>query len=88
MTVIRLSSKGQLVLPASLRAAHNWRAGDEFVVEEMADGILLRPRKPFPATRLEEVAGCLRTSGPAKSVAEMDDAIARAVREGDRDARR
>ena len=84
MHVIRLSSKGQLVLPASLRDAYRWCAGDEFVVEEVPEGLLLRPRKPFPAARLDEVAGSLRYAGAAKSIEEMDAGIANAVREGGR----
>jgi AbrB family looped-hinge helix DNA binding protein len=84
MHVIRLSSKGQLVLPAALRNAHRWGEGDEFVVEEVPEGLLLRPRKPFPAARLDEVAGSLRYAGPPKSIEEMDAAIAAAVREGGR----
>lgn len=84
MHVIRLSSKGQLILPASLRNAYRWGAGDEFVVEEVPEGLLLRPRKPFPAAHLGEVAGCLRYAGPPKSVEEMDAGIAAAVREGGR----
>jgi AbrB family looped-hinge helix DNA binding protein len=79
--VIRLSSKGQLILPASLRNAHRWSAGDEFVVEEVPEGLLLRPRKPFPAAHLDDVAGCLRYAGAAKSIEEMDAGIATAVRE-------
>ncbi|QLH38167.1 MAG: AbrB/MazE/SpoVT family DNA-binding domain-containing protein [Defluviicoccus sp.] len=79
MYVIKLSSKGQLVLPASLRQAHRWRTGDEFVLEEVAGGVLLRPRKPFPATRLDEVAGSLQFDGFPRSVEEMDAAIAAAV---------
>jgi|APTNR8051073442_1049403.scaffolds.fasta_scaffold43418_1 AbrB family looped-hinge helix DNA binding protein len=79
MYVIKLSSKGQLVLPASLRQAHRWRTGDEFVLEEVAGGVLLRPRKPFPATRLDEVAGSLQFDGSPRSVEDMDAAIAAAV---------
>ncbi|TVR81650.1 MAG: AbrB/MazE/SpoVT family DNA-binding domain-containing protein [Rhodospirillales bacterium] len=62
MHVIRLSSRGQLVLPAAMRNAHRWGPGDEFVVEEVPEGLLLlrRPRKPFPASRVDEVAGALR----------------------------
>lgn len=76
MHVIRLSSKGQLVLPAAMRNAHRWGPGDEFVVEEVPEGLLLRPRKPFPASRLDEVAGCLHYAGPPKSIEEMDAGIA------------
>ena len=81
MYVVKLSSKGQLVLPASLRQARRWRAGDEFVLEEVAEGVLLRARKPFPLTRLDEGAGSLRPAGPPRTAEEMDAAIAAAVRE-------
>ena len=81
MYVVKLSSKGQLVLPASLRQARRWRAGDEFVLEEVAEGVLLRARKPFPLTRLDEVAGSLRHAGAPRTVEEMDAAIADAVRQ-------
>jgi len=30
----------------------------EFVVESSGDGVILRPRKPFPTTRLEDGVGC------------------------------
>lgn len=76
MYVVKLSSKGQLVIPAPVRAAHRWRDGDEFVVEEVDHGLLLKPRKPFAATRLEDVAGSLHYAGPAKTIEEMDEGVA------------
>ena len=85
MYVVRLSSKGQLVIPAPLRAAHRWREGDEFVVEEVGQGLLLRPRKPFAATRLDQVAGALPHAGRAKSVEEMDEGIIASTREAMRE---
>ena len=42
----------------------HWRPGLEFDVVETAEGVLLRPRSPFPATRIEEVGGHLNYSGP------------------------
>ena len=63
MEKTRLSSKGQIVLPASIRAARDYKPGDEFVVEESPRGILLRPVKLFPPSRLQDVLGLLR---PAK----------------------
>lgn len=79
METTRLSSKGQVILPKSVRAAHHWEPGVEFTVEDAADGILLRPIKSNPATRLEDVIGCIGYSGPAKTVEEMDAAIAAAI---------
>lgn len=37
------------------------------------------PTESLPTTRLEDVAGCLKFSGPAKTLSDMDDAIRRGV---------
>lgn len=76
MHVLKLSSKGQLVIPAAVRSAHRWQAGDEFVLEELPEGLLLKPLRPFPASRLQDVAGCLPYAGAARTIEEMDQAIA------------
>lgn len=73
--ITRLSSKGQIVLPQPVRDAHRWTPGTTFTVEDTADGVLLRPAKPFPATRLEEVFGCANYHGPAKTLEEMNAAV-------------
>jgi AbrB family looped-hinge helix DNA binding protein len=69
------SSKGQVVLPKSVRDAHQWRPGTEFIVENTADGVLLRSAKPFPPTRLENVVGCLRYAGKPKTLSQMETAV-------------
>jgi AbrB family looped-hinge helix DNA binding protein len=79
METTRLSTKGQIVLPKNIRASRAWGPGTEFTVEETSDGVLLRAARPFPETDLEEVAGCLRYKGKAKTVAQMNAAIAREV---------
>ncbi len=71
-----LSTKGQLILPKNIREARAWGPGTQFVVQETKDGILLRPAGLFPETSLDQVAGCLRTTGKAKTLAQMDAAIA------------
>ena len=71
----RLSSKGQVIIPKHLRDANQWEPGQEFVVYETEGGILLKAKRPFPATTLDEVAGSLRYHGPAKSIEEMEEAI-------------
>jgi AbrB family looped-hinge helix DNA binding protein len=76
----RLSSKGQLVLPKAIRQAGNWPAGTEFTVEAVPGGVLLRPVRAFPESRLEDVIGCARHAGPARSDAAMRAAIARGVK--------
>ena len=79
MNKTKLSSKGQIIIPKWLREMHNWQAGLEFVVIDTGDGILLKPKRPFPRTSLEQVAGCLAYSGQPKTLEEMDAAIEQAV---------
>ena len=79
MDTTRLSSKGQLVLPKSIRDADDWREGTEFSVERVADGVLLRPLRPVPPTRLDDVVGSAGYRGPARSMAQMEQAIRKGV---------
>lgn len=50
METTKLSSQGQVIIPKSLRDAHHWEAGIELIAIDMGDGILLKPKKPFPET--------------------------------------
>ena len=79
MQTTRLSTKGQLILPKDLRTARAWGPGTEFSIEEAEDGILLRPSGRFPATTLDEVVGCLKHKGKAKTLAQMNSAGSRDV---------
>ncbi len=74
-TTVRLSTKGQVILPKSIRQRHNWDAGTRLVVEETAEGVLLKSAPLFKPTRPEEVFGSLRYAGPAKTLEEMDAGI-------------
>lgn len=75
MEITHLSSQGQVIIPEALRAAHHWEAGQELIAIGVGDGILLKPKKPFPETTLEQVAGCLKFQGKPKSLAELENAI-------------
>ncbi|MDP2827237.1 MAG: AbrB/MazE/SpoVT family DNA-binding domain-containing protein [Sulfuricellaceae bacterium] len=76
METTKLSSKGQIILPKSVRESHHWAAGMEFVIEDTSDGIMLRPAKSFSPTRLMDVVGCTGYAGSAKTLEEMEAAIA------------
>jgi AbrB family looped-hinge helix DNA binding protein len=80
METTRLSSKGQVILPKPLRDAFDWQPGTQFSVEPVGDGVLLRPLKSVAHSRLEDVAGCLRVTGAARTIAQMDAAIVAEVR--------
>jgi AbrB family looped-hinge helix DNA binding protein len=79
MEVTRLSDEGQVIIPASLQAALRWKAGQELVVINMGDGILLKPKKPFAETSLEQVAGCLSCIGQPKTLENMENAISQGL---------
>ena len=81
MNTTKLSSKGQVIIPKSVRSAHRWEAGQELVVVDVGDGILLKPKAPFDESTLDEVAGCLRFDGKAKTLDEMNAAIAVGIQE-------
>lgn len=70
-----ISTKGQVILPKAVRTRRHWTAGTRLVVEDTAEGVLLRPAPAFPRTDLDEVFGMLPVSGPARTVEEMDAAV-------------
>ncbi len=78
----RLSTKGQIILPKTIRDARAWGPGTEFTVEVSEDGVLLRPARRQPSTTLDEVAGCLRPKNKKKlkTEAQIKDAIEQQVR--------
>lgn len=45
------------------------------MVENTSAGVLLRPIKTAPETKLDEVVGCTGYAGKPRSVADMDKAI-------------
>jgi AbrB family looped-hinge helix DNA binding protein len=80
METVKLSSKGQLVIPKAVRDAFDWRRGMEFCVQPVKEGILLRPTRIFAPTRLRDVLGCVKYGGRRKSVGEMRKAVQKAGR--------
>jgi len=76
----KLSTKGQIVLPKSLRASHRWKPGTEFIIQDRDEGILLKPETKAASRTWESIIGCVPYSGPRKSVKEMDQAVAEEAR--------
>ncbi len=76
----KLSTKGQVVLPKSLRAAHGWKPGTEFVMQERDGGILLVPKPAAKSRTWKSILGCLPYSGQRKSIREMDEGVAAEAR--------
>ena len=72
---VTLSTKGQLILPKSIRQQRRWDAGTRLIVENTPEGVLLKPAPVFEPCSPEEVFGALKVSGPPKTLEEMDAGI-------------
>ena len=81
MEKTRLSNKGQVVIPKAVRILHGWKAGLEFVIENVGDGITLKPINPYKETTIDEVIGCVGYEGPGKSLKDMEAAIEKGAKE-------
>lgn len=75
----KLSSKGQMVVPKSVRDRLNWPAGAELTVEPGEDYFLVRRKEAFPRTTIDEVSGMFKIDRPIAD-AEIDRAIESEVR--------
>ena len=71
----KLSSKGQVIIPKSVRERHGWRPGVELEVEDLGDSVVLRLARLFPRTTTKQVRGCLKYKGPALTIEQMDAAV-------------
>ena len=80
METTRLSEKGQIVIPKRVRVTHGWEPGIEFMIENLEDGIKLKPIKPIEETTIKEVLGCIHYEGPRKSLKDMEAAIAKGAK--------
>jgi AbrB family looped-hinge helix DNA binding protein len=70
-----VSTKGQVILPKTIRQQRHWEAGTRLTVEDTADGVLLRAATVFPVTRPEDVFASLAFDGRPKTLGEMDAGI-------------
>jgi AbrB family looped-hinge helix DNA binding protein len=75
-----VSTKGQVILPKAIRDQRRWEAGTELVVEDTAEGVLLKAKPVFPRTRPKDVFGSAPYTGPPRSIEEMNAAIAAEVK--------
>ncbi len=81
MNTTKLSSKGQVIIPKPLRTALQWETGQELIVVDTGDGILLKPKTPFNETKIDDVASCLKYKGKPKSIEDMNAAIQKGIKD-------
>ena len=70
-----LSTKGQLILPRAIRERRKWGAGTRLSIEDTPDGVLIKPLPLFKPTTMDEIVGCLKYDGPAKTIEEMNEGV-------------
>ena len=63
METVKLSTKGQLVIPKEIRKAHHLTVGTEFAVSFVGDELRLTPLPMFPRTTVADAAGLLAKRG-------------------------
>ncbi len=57
---ISLSSKGQIVIPAAMRASLGWAEGIELAAVHVGDSVVLKKMSRFPASTVAQVRGILK----------------------------
>ena len=72
LPITTVSTKGQVILPKAVREHRNWPPGTRLVVEDTAEGVVLRPAARFPAAAPAEVFGSLPSPGGPRTLEEMD----------------
>ena len=75
MDTVRLSSKGQFILPKAIRDRHHWEPGTEFVIIDQGSALVIKPARIFPPTELEPADGPSVYKGKPLSLEEMDKAV-------------
>ncbi len=89
METVKLSSKGQIVIPKEVRETYRLATGMEFTVEFVGDEIRLKPLPIFPPSTVAQGAGLLAKSRRKRlSERETDLAIGDLIRSSDEAAKK
>jgi AbrB family looped-hinge helix DNA binding protein len=80
-----VSTKGQVILPKAIREQRHWPSGTRLTVEDTAEGVLLKAAPVFAETSVDAMFGSLGFEGKAKSIEDMDAAIAAEAKRRARD---
>lgn len=75
METVKLSSKGQFILPKAIRDRHHWEAGTEFVIIDRGAELVIKPTKVFPPTQLEPPETASVYHGKPLSLEDMEQAV-------------
>ena len=79
MQTTHVSSKGQVIIPKSIRDAYQLDTGQELEVEIVTQGILLKIKNKRPKSTLQNLIGCTGYQGDAKTLAKMEASIQQGI---------
>ena len=68
---VRLSSKGQLVIPRAIRETLNWDPGVELTVVPTSQGVMIRRKRQQTGKRFVDLIGSVPYDGPPLSDKEL-----------------
>ena len=84
MQTTQMSSKGQVISPKDIRTRRHWLPGTRLVAEETPEGVLLRTARSSSTQSLDAGLAAMHAlanhRGRAKTLAEMDAAVAKEAR--------
>lgn len=84
METVKLSTKGQVVIPKEIREAGHMEPGMEFAIAFVDGQIRMTPVPAVKPTTFQEVAGCLYRPGrPPMSEAQRKTTLARMLKAKD-----
>jgi AbrB family looped-hinge helix DNA binding protein len=72
-----MSTKGQVVILRELREHLGCGEGTRLEIVSQAGGVVIRPVRSSPETKVEDLLGLLKYAGPPKTIEAMNEAIAR-----------
>ena len=85
METVKVSSKGQVVIPKSLRESHRIHTGDSFIITAVGDELHLKPAPAAGQSSLKSVAGMLHRPGTRKlSDKQLEQRISARMRDEDK----
>lgn len=73
MITAKLSTKGQVVIPSSVRRRHHWDFGQSLEIEDTEDGVILREARADKGLR--GLVGIAGYKGDRKTLADMEEAV-------------
>ncbi len=79
-TTTTVSTKGQVILPKTVRQQRRWGPGTRLLVENTNEGVLLKAAPVIAPAKPKDVFGSLSHRGPAKTLEEMEAGILKEAR--------